>query len=722
MKYRILILTLLFPCYIWANDTFDTAKFINGNLPIGYHTQILEDVSNKLTLQDVVSATSFVTYEKPVINLRVSNSSFWIKFTLTNDSKENYLLLNVEQPSLNKIEVFTQVELNKFSRKISGTYLPFRSREYQNENFIFRINILPNESKVIFIKVTCASQIIIPISIGSQQDILEHLTNKDLLFGIFFGIVSCMFFYNLFVFFTVKDRIYLYYVLYILTLILSQSTLQGYSFRYLWPNSTWLSQNGIFIFTNLGGIGACIFTNKFLQTKLYLPKLTIALNFLIGAFFISILLFLIDIKQLSFIIMQTNTLIVSVYIILLALFTLKKGYKPAKFFLVAWMSVCVGAAILVLKDYGLFPVTTLTSDAIEIGSGLEVIILAFALADKINTYKKDKEAMQAEALQMSQENQRIIQEQNITLEKEVKQRTAELEKTLRHLKDTQVQLVESEKMSSLGQLTAGIAHEINNPINFVKSNVSPLHMDVQDLFQLITEYQQLHSTSDDDLLSKLSGIKKLENKLDPDFLKEEIESLIGGIEEGAERTAEIVRGLRIFSRLDESEMKEVNIYDNINSTLILLRNATPHYLKIRKHYEAPGEIECYPGKLNQVFMNILTNGIQAIKAKLVKNEEEYIDIWVTEEDECMCIGISDTGIGMTEEVKHKVFDPFFTTKDVGEGTGLGMSIVFKIIEKHHGKISVASSPGNGAAFTIEIPYKLKSVAALAEEQAQLFEE
>ncbi len=181
-------------------------------------------------------------------------------------------------------------------------------------------------------------------------------------------------------------------------------------------------------------------------------------------------------------------------------------------------------------------------------------------------------------------------------------------------------------------------------------------------------------------------------------------SLIGGIEEGAERTAEIVRGLRIFSRLDESEMKEVNIYDNINSTLILLRNASPHYLKIRKHYEAPGEIECYPGKLNQVFMNILTNGIQAIKAKPEKAEEEYIDIWVTEGDDCMRITISDTGIGMTEEVKHKVFDPFFTTKDVGEGTGLGMSIVFKIIEKHHGKINVISSPGQRCRL-----YRLKSL-------------
>ncbi len=266
-------------------------------------------------------------------------------------------------------------------------------------------------------------------------------------------------------------------------------------------------------------------------------------------------------------------------------------------------------------------------------------------------------------------------------------------------------------MASLGQLTAGIAHEINNPINFVKSNVSPLQMDVRDLFELITEYQKLHGTAKEEQATRLQQIKTLEQRLDPDFLKEEIESLIGGIEEGAERTAEIVRGLRNFSRLDESEIKEVNIYDNLNSTLVLLRNMMPHYLKIRKKFDAPGLIECYPGKLNQVFMNILTNCIQAIEAKPVKEKQEYIDISVTEVDEHMRIEISDSGIGMNEEVKHKIFDPFFTTKDVGEGTGLGMAIVFKIIEKHHGKISVTSSPGNGASFTIDISYMLKYATA-----------
>jgi len=148
----------------------------------------------------------------------------------------------------------------------------------------------------------------------------------------------------------------------------------------------------------------------------------------------------------------------------------------------------------------------------------------------------------------------------------------------------------------------------------------------------------------------------------------------------------------------------VNIHGGIDSTLVLLRNNLPHFIKIIKHYNAKGNIECYPGKLNQVFMNIVNNAIQAINSKPEMSEEEYINITTTDiNDQHIEIRISDTGIGMTEEIKQKIFEPFFTTKDVGEGTGLGMAIVFKIIEKHNGKITIHSSPGNGAEFILTLP-------------------
>jgi signal transduction histidine kinase len=189
---------------------------------------------------------------------------------------------------------------------------------------------------------------------------------------------------------------------------------------------------------------------------------------------------------------------------------------------------------------------------------------------------------------------------------------------------------------------------------------------------------------------------------------------MSGIEEGADRTAEIVRSLRTFSRLDESEMKKVDIHECIDSTLVILRNATPPYVKVVRDFQADGSIECFPGKLNQVFMNIINNAIQAIKLK--KQDigfHETITVSTRDIDGGRIeIRIKDSGIGMTEAIKHKMFEPFFTTKEVGEGTGLGLAIVFKIIKKHHAKIDVESSLGNGAEFVLTLFHSLPKEAQI----------
>lgn len=260
-------------------------------------------------------------------------------------------------------------------------------------------------------------------------------------------------------------------------------------------------------------------------------------------------------------------------------------------------------------------------------------------------------------------------------------------------------------MASLGQLTAGIAHEINNPINFVKSNIKPLTLDIDDVFEVVGMYKNLHTANKESIPVLLNKVSEKQEEIDMEFVKREIRQLIKGIEEGAERTAEIVRGLRTFSRLDEGELKIANVHDGLNSTLVLLRNSMPGYLRIEKKFEAKGDIECFPGKLNQVFMNIINNAIQAIDEKKEKEEEEWILISTLDiPGKKMQVRIKDTGTGMSEQVKHKIFEPFFTTKSVGVGTGLGMAIVFKIIEEHHGKIEVESKPGKGAEFILTLPY------------------
>ena len=665
----------------------------------------------------------FEKSDKPVPILTDPQNNIWIRFKLKNFSNHNNLFLSIDYADISIIKLYEADTLHKLHFiKEAGNSINFDKREDKSINYNFLLPLQIGDEKYFYLNIVSPHPFELPLYIKTDDTI--NLTNlkENLIIGLYCGILISIILYNLFLYFSTKDINYLVYVVYLFALWFAQLTLEGWSFKFFWPNLSVMNSYIVIGTSCLASILAIVFAKYFLNTIYYSPRLDKLLSILLGFYLVATALSFTRYSWLSYLSFNYLGLVEAVLLLTTSFYIYKKGNTAALFYLIAWSMLLVGFITYLLKNLNILPTNEFTHYVLYIGSSIEAVLLSFALANKINILRNEKEESQAQALKVSKENEKLIQEQNVSLEKQVAQRTYDLEKTLRDLKDAQVQLVESEKMASLGQLTAGIAHEINNPINFVKSNVSPLLMDVKDLFELITEYQKLHGAGDGQLPASLQQIRSLENRLDPDFLKEEIENLIGGIEEGAERTAEIVRGLRNFSRLDESEMKEVNIYDNINSTLILLRNATPYYLKIRKHFEARGDIECYPGKLNQVFMNILTNCIHAVKAKAEKNEEEYIDIVVTEAEEYMRIEISDTGVGMTDEVKHKIFDPFFTTKDVGEGTGLGMSIVFKIIEKHHGKISVHSIPGEGAAFTIEIPYMLKTVSELAAEETAMADE
>ena len=250
-------------------------------------------------------------------------------------------------------------------------------------------------------------------------------------------------------------------------------------------------------------------------------------------------------------------------------------------------------------------------------------------------------------------------------------------------------------MASVCVLTAGIAHELNNPINFVSGNVGPLKRDIDDLFSLIKIYEE--SMESHNLKKEIGDAEALKEKLDYTFLIKEIISLLQGIEEGAIRSSQIIKGLRSFSRLDQEKCQSFNIHDGIDSSLILLHNQIKDRIVIKKEYGDFNDIECFPGKLNQVFMNILTNSIQAIEGQGV------ITIQTISSDLGIKVIFKDNGVGMTAEVKKHIFEPFFTTKEVGKGTGLGLSISFGIIEQHNGIIDVLSEPGQGTEIILSLP-------------------
>jgi predicted ATPase/signal transduction histidine kinase/tRNA A-37 threonylcarbamoyl transferase component Bud32 len=304
-----------------------------------------------------------------------------------------------------------------------------------------------------------------------------------------------------------------------------------------------------------------------------------------------------------------------------------------------------------------------------------------------------------------------LEDYSRTLEQKVAQRTQELneknqhlEKTLEELQRTQSQLIQTEKMSSLGQMVAGVAHEINNPINFIYGNIVHANEYVQDLLDLLAIYQQEYPNPTSKVVEKTEEIEL-------NFLVEDLFQLLNSMKVGSHRIRNIVLGLRNFSRLDEAEMKPVDIHEGIDSTLMILQHRLKTSLcsdiEIIKEYGQLPQVTCYAGQLNQVFMNILNNAIDALHESAIKITNFTAKIRINTgltNNHMVKIVISDNGSGMTEEVKQKIFDPFFTTKPVGSGTGLGLSISYQIIvDKHKGKLACSSLPEEGTEFIIEIP-------------------
>ena len=665
---------------------------------------------NELLSWDQLKQTDFEKPEGDVPNLGLVDGYVWVKMSLRNLTTTEEFLFSIQQPILDEIE-FYLVRNGRLEKSISlGETKEFSSREILDPNYIISIKLKNGVDYDCFIRVRAREQIQLPIVIGTPEQVMEYSRDQFMLGGIYLGILLVMILYNLFVFFSVKDYSYLFYVIYVSVMVLTQTASFGYPFQFLWPNSPWMAQHSLFILPSLIGVAFIFFSWSFLKMRFHSPrvwKISMVWLLLYG---LCIILAVCDLYSWSYRLIEISAISISLLILGVAFFIAKKGFRPAKFFLIAWTIFLVGVIIFILKDMGVLPYNSFTNYTMLFGSAAEVILLSFALADRINILKKEKEESQAQALRVSQENERLVLEQNVILEQKVEERTEELRESnkdlntaLDTLKAAQSQLVDAEKMASLGQLTAGIAHEINNPINFVTSNIKPLQRDIQDMLSLIEKYNEIDQ--DVDLAKKLSEIKDYRDDLDVDYVIEEMDSLLKGIDEGAQRTAEIVRGLKNFSRLDEAELKDADINEGLLSTLTVLNsNITRSEVNLSKELGELPVIECYPGKLNQVFMNIITNGVQAVNDN-PEGKEKKILVKSDLVGDNIVIRIKDNGPGIPDDVRAKIFEPFFTTKDVGEGTGLGLSIVHSIIESHKGEIVLESAPGEGTEFIISLPVK-----------------
>jgi hypothetical protein len=698
---RIFFFLWLLQISLAAKLSAQSSVVFNGeNIIIGKSVSILKDSTNKYDLQTVSKSTAFIpsTIETP--NLQLSKSAFWLKFSVRNASASDRLLLQLDYPTLSGCDFYYPENGHYRVEKLSDT-LPFNQRKYQHQSFLFDFKLPKDSSATYYLRVKSTEQMVLPLIVGTPANVLQSISVKNILWGIFIGIIVVMVAYNFFIYLFTRDRSYIFYVLYVSFIGLTQTTLSGYTFHFLFPQAPLLFHKSIIIFPALAGISAMLFVRVFLETKHRTPILHRIFPIAIILYSGAIVFRLVGIDQVSYRMIDISAICTTILIYAVAVIISRQGYRPARYFLFAWTIFFAGILMFTLRNLGLLPYNDFTNYTMESGIAVEVTLLSIALADRINVLKKEKELSQAEALRAAQENERIIREQNTLLEIRVKERTSELNTALEDLKQAQSQLIEQEKMASLGQLTAGIAHEINNPINFVTSNVSPLRRDIDMIFNTIDFIEKValsDATADD----KRTRLEEYKEEQELDYLQTEIRHLLNGIYNGASRTAEIVKGLRIFSRLDEDDLKLADLNEGIDSSMIILNNQLGGIQVVKAYGDLPS-VECYPGKLNQVFLNILSNGIYAVHKQFGDKNGGEIKITTSANHENVEIRFKDNGIGIDQETQKKIFDPFFTTKDVGEGTGLGMSIAYNTIKKHNGSIRINSSPGNGAEFIITLP-------------------
>ena len=345
---------------------------------------------------------------------------------------------------------------------------------------------------------------------------------------------------------------------------------------------------------------------------------------------------------------------------------------------------------------------------IQLDTGDELQSLAEAfnhMSDRLTrSYQELEQRVAERTASLHHANQSLLTEVGDRIEAE-----ASLTQTLEELKRTQLQLLQTEKMSSLGKLVAGVAHEINNPVSFIECNLQPAQEYVDSLLSLLRQYEAECPEASDELIEAVE-------EADVDFIQADFPRLLKSMKNGADRITTIVRSLRTFSHLDESETKATDLHADLDSVLILLSsqiNSSRHHpqakpVTVVRNYGDLPHVYCYPGQLNQVFMGLITNAIEAMTDSIAPTDSHTLTLTTEAFSAFVRIQITDSGVGMSETVRAHIFDPFFTTKPVGSGTGLGLSMSYQIVVNNHkGKLTCESEPQKGTTFTIEIPLNLK---------------
>ena len=670
MKFRgllskILITLILFFITLSAVHAQSSVLTLQQNIShykLGTSLEILEDKEENLVLQDFLEKDfndRFIRSNDEEPKMGYSTSTFWVRFQVENpDAMPKDMYLEIAYQHLDDIELYTPDKNNKYHMHKAGFQYNFENRQIQHRNFIFKLNI-NRGLNTYYVKIKSSSLVKFPIILQTPEYFAEAIIIEYLLLGLYYGILIVMVLYNLFVFFSVRDISYLYYILYIVSFIFFTLSLTGVGFQYIWPHSLWWAKisTPLFIFMGIFLIG------QFIRTFLDLKKLApiaevMVVLMMIWSFAGMIITVKMDysfVTRLSAI--TTVTAVFNYFIV--GIISAFKGNRTAKFYLLAWTLYLTGCSLLGLQYAGYLPSNFITQYSVQIGSAAEVILLSFALGDRINILQEEKEAAQIRTID-------IQKSATENLERKVAERTLELNQANEHLK-------ELDKIKS--NFFANISHEIRTPLTLI---LSPIESVLQGDYDGKTDKRFFENLQ----RNAIKLLKLINNLLD--FSKIEAGRMNLKIQ-----AIDIVGFLRNYTSSIHSaaESKGITIsFDNCAGTV-------PVYIDIEK--------------MDKIVMNLFSNSLK------FTDKGGFIKVTVRDDENNCCIDFEDSGIGIPSDKLESIFDRF-SQVDAGstrkyEGTGIGLALAKELIEMHGGTLSVNSrfideSPDDhGTVFTVTIP-------------------
>ena len=751
-----------------AQQVVDVRRiFYDANVSLTPYFDVLQDASNALTIEDLQNPAVAAQFKgsnnaSEALNFGYTPATIWLRLQLSNLSLENVQAhLEIAYPRLSKIDLYQPLEDGSFSVIETGATRPFSSRPHLSRQFIFPIDLTPNKLHTVYLRIESSSSVIIPAKLWSLSAVHAHEIHDYVAQAWYFGIVSAMLVFNVLLFFAMRDTMYLTYVVFSACMALTIASMNGVTKQFLWPDATWWSDVAPYVGLALSQASFMVFMRTMLKTRQYIPRtdklfygLIVGVLMIAAALCVSVRAFAMP----SAVLLALNAVVV----FLIGVYCACLRQRTAFYFVVAYLVLTVGSVLSAMHAMNWLPTNFYTMYGLQAGSALEMLLLALSLADRFNQARKDKDHAQTMALK-AQNDTLIAKDQAYTAQSEAMLAQARSQ-TQQALNDSlqaqtalaEAQLQQNDKMASLGELIAGVTHEINTPIGAIKSSGASITEALSDaLSQLPPLLQSLDASSTHLFLQLIlqantpktpvssreerTIVKATTEKIDAAGIEQprqkavvlvnlnahhQLETFLPllqhphteriletasnvaiaissakNINLAVERVAKIVLALKSFSRFDQSAEKiDANLAEGIETVLTIYQAQTKHGIEIVRNYDDMPDLNCLPDELIQVWTNLIHNALQAM------NHQGTLTLTVRKHGNEAVVSVGDSGCGIPEEIRSKIFDVFFTTKPAGVGSGLGLDIVKKIIEKHQGRIDVQSEVGIGTTFSVYLPY------------------